>query len=112
MAITFAQNVHGGNTNDTSYIVNIAGTTAGYLVVVAVGSGDGSYINVTSVVDSAGNPYIQATGARTDSAFDMGTDIWYSKNVLGGATTVTVTAVAYVKLIASVYEFAGASITA
>jgi hypothetical protein len=106
------QNVHGGNTNTTSYIVNIAGTTAGDLVVVTLGW-DPDSVNVLSIVDSAGNPYIQASSARTGHAFIQSSDIWYSKNVLGGATTVTITMDStYVHFVASVYEFAGASITA
>jgi uncharacterized protein (TIGR03437 family) len=57
---------------------------------VAWSSGPGSTPSTSNVVDNAGNTYFEAGNARALATTGM-VDMWYAKNSIAGATTVTIT---------------------
>src|ERR1022692_4011045 len=72
----------------TVTVVYPAAQTAGDLNVVVVGWVD-STSNVTSVSDSSGNAYALAIGPTIGTGLSQ--SIYYSKNIVSGSNTVTVT---------------------
>ena len=86
-----------------------AAQTAGNLNIVAVGWNDATSA-VSSVTDSRGNSYSLAIGPTTGSGLRQ--SIYYARNIVGGANTVTVTfnqAATFVDL--RVLEYAGLSVS-
>ncbi len=71
----------------------IPATGGGHLLAVAWNSagGTGTSSLISSITDNAGNSYSEAGAARsTDSTDNAVLDIWYAKNSLGGATSITI----------------------
>jgi hypothetical protein len=72
----------------------IPATTAGNLIVVgfqAGGPNEGS-ITISSMSDNIGNTYAEAGAARAvDTSQGLMIDLWYAKNVLAGANSITIT---------------------
>jgi len=69
-------------------------TGNGHLIAVAWKSagGTGTAAVITSMSDNAGNSYGEAGAAKsTDSIHNAILDIWYAKNSIGGATSLTIT---------------------
>jgi hypothetical protein len=91
----------------------IPATGTGNLIVVGFQAGGGANTGTTigSVTDSAGNAYAEAGAARSiDTAAGSVADIWYAKNSIAGATTLTVTPTAPVTNGGVViWEFSGAN---
>lgn len=112
MAIAFVQRMapNGATAAPASSVVTTAAsTTTGNLLVVGIGRSQ--LANVSSVVDTAGNTWIQAIN---NSAYTTNrTDIWYAYNITGNAANiVTVTfALATVYAHVACYEFSGFSTT-
>ena len=67
-------------------------------------------VTIASVTDNVGNVYTEAAGSHSvDTASNWASDIWYAKNSIAGATTISVTASAAVSGFATViWEFSGA----
>ena len=89
----------------------IPATGSGNTLVVGwqSASGGGGTI-ITGVTDNVGNLYAEAGGARsTDAVGNAMADIWYAKNSLAGATTITVTtSPSAVSGAAMIWEISGA----
>lgn len=87
----------------------IPATANGNLLVVAWASAAGTTPTIASMTDNMGNFYAQAGNARAvDGTKDMA-DIWYSKNIKPGATSITITpSPAGVTGAAVIWEFSGA----
>jgi hypothetical protein len=89
----------------------IPATGAGHLLVVGfeIGSGANTGTTVISVTDTAGNRYAEAGPAQSiDAAAGSVADIWYAKNSVAGATTLTVTpSLAVTNAGVVVWEFSG-----
>ncbi len=67
---------------------------AGHLVVVGfqIGPGANTSTLISSMSDNAGNTYLEAGAARSiDTASGSVADIWYARNVMAGATSITIT---------------------
>lgn len=81
---------------------------SGNLVVVML-SGSGSE-TVSSITDNGGTPnaYSQASGCYGTDSGGRWVDIWYAKNSLSGATTITATISSTSKHNLQVYEVSGA----
>ena len=110
MAITLVQ----GNYNEIFTSASLAigytsPTTVGNFLVVLLGWQDA--VDVTSVVDDAGNTYTRATGAyarATDGGWNQSTDIYYCENSAGIANTVTITMTGSAGAInAAIQEYSG-----
>ena len=72
----------------------IPSTGTGHLIVVGwqIGGGANTSTTISGIVDNAGNTYMEAGAARSvDAAANSAIDIWYAKNSVSGATSVTVT---------------------
>lgn len=80
-------------------------TTSGNLIVVGIGSGAQ---DISSITDSQGNTYVKARDGVNWSY----NDIWYAKNITGGACTVTVTLAGSTHATVHIYEVTGADTTA
>jgi len=94
----------------------IPATGGGHLLVVGwqiAGSATTS-TTISGISDNAGNPYVEAGAARAiDSAAGTLVDIWYAKNIVAGATAVTITpSVSVARAGVVIWEFSGASLTA
>lgn len=64
---------------------------------------------ISSISDNAGNTYAEAGSAKASYSL-ASLDIWYSKNIAAGTTTITITPTASVTTAgAVVWEFSGAS---
>jgi hypothetical protein len=64
---------------------------------------------VTSITDNQSDTYVSSTNSRgNDSAGGDSIEIWYSKNIAAGATSVTINASSSFTISAWVYEVAGA----
>jgi hypothetical protein len=90
----------------------VPATGGGNLLVVAIQLwGNNSSITIAGVTDNAGNTYMEAGPARAINAFDNTVaDIWYAKNSVPGATSVTITpSVSVASSTAVIWEFTGAS---
>ena len=90
-AITYVSQSSGSNGSTSSTTIASAGlnVTTGNFIVVFIGASDTSHCTVSSVTDTAGNTYHQATGAyKQDNAYDNIGDIWYAYNVTGNASNV------------------------
>lgn len=68
----------------------------------------GTYFNsaTVTVTDNLGNTYTQA-GSYYDAGGNPRSSIWYAKNIIGGACTITVTQSTSTYLAAAVAEFSG-----
>lgn len=93
----------------------IPASGAGNLIVVGIQLGAGVNTNTTigQVTDNVGNVYAEAGAARS---FDTGAqtvgDIWYARNSVSGASSITITPSTSVsKAYAVIWEFAGADST-
>src|SRR5277367_1631411 len=72
----------------------IPATGAGNLLVVGwqVGSGANTSMTISGIKDNAGNTFAEAGNARSfDTAIGTVVDIWYARNTLPGATSLTIT---------------------
>ncbi len=92
----------------------IPATGNGHLLVVGLQlEGGSTTTTVTGITDNAGNAYTEAGAAR---AIDVGgpdvVDIWYGKNSVPGATSITITTSGSMSNAAIViWEFSGADLT-
>jgi hypothetical protein len=97
-------------------ICTIPATGSGNLIVVGwqTGSGANTATTLLSVTDNAGNAYFEAGAARAvDTAAGSVADIWYARNSVAGATSITITPSASVSNGgAVVWEFSGVDTTA
>jgi hypothetical protein len=79
-----------------------------------IGGGSNTSNTISSVTDGAGNVYAEAGAARSiDASASTLIDIWYAKNSIAGATTLTVNpniSVPHAGVV--IWEFSGASLTA
>lgn len=89
----------------------VPATGAGHLIVVGwqIGGGVNTATTITGLVDNAGNAYQEAGSARAvDTAAGSVTDIWYARNSLSGATSITITPSSSIANAAAViWEFSG-----
>ncbi len=94
----------------------IPSTGAGNLIVVGfqLPRNSNTSTTITGVTDTAGNPYSEAGAARAiDASASTMVDIWYAKNSLAGATSVTITPSPSASSGAAViWEFSGANTNA
>lgn len=90
MAILYVQDTSQGSNNASTArtLAFLLDVTAGNFLVVAVSTFTGSNLNLT-VTDSLGNIYHNLTNYQTAPG-ESKLNIFYAKNVLGGACTVTV----------------------
>lgn len=65
--------------------------TAGNLILVPIINDTDVNATVVSIVDQAGNVYLQVPAVRATEGTAHTSDIWYCANCKGGATTVVVT---------------------
>jgi hypothetical protein len=103
--------VHVTACNAPAATCTVPSTGSGNLLVVgwASGSGGGA-TTIASITDNAGNPYAECSGSRAVDANmnEMG-DVWYAKNSVSGATTLTITTnPAGASGSAVIWEFSGA----
>jgi hypothetical protein len=94
----------------------IPATGAGNMIVVGIqlGGGVNTSTTISRITDNSGNVYAEAGAARS---FDTGAltvgDIWYAKNSVAGATSITITPSSTVSnSYAVIWEFSGADPTA
>lgn len=92
----------------------IPSTGSGHLIVVGwqIGGGSNTSIVINSITDNVGNTYTEAGAARSiDTNTGTVVDIWYAKNSVPGATSVTITPSQSVSNAGAViWEFSGVSI--
>ena len=92
-------------------VCTIPASGSGNILVIGwqMGGGINTSITIASVVDNAGNSYVEASGSRViDAAAGSMLDIWYAKNSFPGATSVTITPSASVSNGGAViWEFSG-----
>ena len=82
-------------------------SSSGDFLVVAIRM-VGTTTTVTTIGDDAGNQYYQAGGSRAvDTGSASSIEIWYARNSVAGATTVTITPNASVIGGAVIWEFSG-----
>jgi trimeric autotransporter adhesin len=97
-------------------ICTIPPTGSGNLIVVGwqTGVGVDTSVTISSVTDSAGNTYAEAGAALSvDTVAGSVADVWYAKNSVSGATTLTITPSSAVTSGAAViWEFSGADLSA
>jgi hypothetical protein len=79
--------------------------TAGNLIVVGFYFDD--TVNVSSVTDTQGNVYVRAGTQVHSAALSALSDIYYAKNIIGGANAVTVTLSGPVGLTVFIHEYSG-----
>jgi hypothetical protein len=88
MAISVVQTNQGGNSAaTTSFAVTFGGATAGGNLLVVIVHSRGS--ETVTLTDSAGNTYQQLGNYITDSGGNNTASIWYCRNALANAGTVT-----------------------
>jgi hypothetical protein len=110
--ITLVQSGQNARDNGTTVSVTIAATSAGNLLVVGVSQDQTAGAQVASVHDDApggGNTYVSANERSVDGAASDSAEIWYAKNVVPGAQTITVTMSVSTSIEAWVAEFSGLS---
>ncbi len=95
----------------------IPSTGSGHLLVVGLNlEGGSTSTTVTSITDNVGNTYVEAGAARSTYAPKSNccvVDIWYAKNSVAGATSITITPSGSMSNSAAViWEFSGADSTA
>ena len=94
----------------------IPATGSGNLIVVGWQAGGGltGPVTVGSVTDNAGNSYAEAGNAlSTDAAAGSVADVWYARNSVAGATTLTITPSSVITGGGAViWEFSGADLAA
>ena len=94
----------------------IPATGSGNLIVVGWQSGPGVYtpVTISGMTDNVGNTYVEAGAALSvDSSSGSLADLWYAKNSVSGATTLTITPSSNVPNSAAViWEFLGADLSA
>jgi hypothetical protein len=95
---------------------SVPSTGAGNLIVVGwqIGGGVSTSIAISSITDNVGNIYTEAGAAHSaDASAGSSAEIWYAKNSVPGATSITVTPSAPVANGGVViWEFSGANLTA
>ena len=70
----------------------IPATGSGNLIVVGWSAAFGTMPTISTITDNVGNVYSEAGAARAvDSTATQMIDIWYAKNSIAGATTLTIT---------------------
>ena len=83
-------------------------TTAGNLIVVFITGDAAGTAMAASVTDTQGNNYLPAVGGISNSSQPDSAEIWFAKNIAGGADTVRVTMSSPTQWFnASVAEFTG-----
>lgn len=94
----------------------IPATGSGHLLVIGWQAGGGAVTStvIANITDNAGNSYAEVAAARAiDTGAGSVVDLWYAKNSVSGATTVTITPSSSVSNGGVViWEFAGASTSA
>ncbi len=89
----------------------IPATGPGHLIVVGwqTSGGDNTSTTISSITDNAGNIYTEAGPARSiQTGIQSVEDIWYAKNSVSGATSVTITPSANIASAgALIWEFSG-----
>src|ERR1035441_2991948 len=108
--ISLVQAVGADSGAASSATASLASTTAGNLLVVAVWYQSLSAINPTITDNSSGgaNTYTSVGEFGTDPTYNVGSQIYYAKNIKGGNTTVTVSDTSSLDVAFTVYEIAGA----
>jgi hypothetical protein len=106
--IVVVQTAQASTANDVVLDVPIAPSKAGDLVVVLVSTSTAA--NVTSITDDApgGADTFVSAGLRSSIGSCQGAEIWYARNVSGGASTVKVVTTVSGTLCAWVLEVSGA----
>jgi len=93
-------------------VCSIPASGTGNLLVVGwqMGEGVSTSTAIATIVDNAGNTYFQAGGARAiDAAAGSMVDVWYAKNSLPGAKSITIVPTSTIANAAAViWEFSGA----
>lgn len=92
----------------------IPSTGRGNLLVVGFQMQGNTSTTISNINDNAGNVYAEAGAARsTDTANSTIADLWYAKNSLAGATSLTITpSLSTSNGMAVVWEFSGVDSTA
>ena len=94
----------------------IPATGSGNLIVVGwqAGGGVNTPVTISSVTDNAGNTYAEAGAALSvDTAAGSVADVWYARNSVSGATTLTITPSSTITNGGAViWEFSGADLSA
>lgn len=106
------QNTTAANPNVISFGSSV---TVGSLIVVMIQAalGTAGDIHVVSITDDVGNTYQAAPGAfNPDMSLGISTDIWYAKNSIASATTVTINynATPIISAQTAAIEYSGADI--
>jgi hypothetical protein len=98
-----------GPTSKTLSLAFSSNNTAGNLLILAVNWGN-TGIQVASVTDTKGNVYTNISGqVRYGKGYPQSNQLYYAKNILGGANTITVTMSGKPSVVfeARAYEYAG-----
>jgi hypothetical protein len=111
VAIAHVQQHEGNDSGTTTLSITCSSTTAGNLITVQSENQATGAPAITGITDNAGNSYVRAPGYTVNDGFQI-LDMWYCKNCLSGATTITVTYAANSTAQAVMDEWSGASITA
>jgi hypothetical protein len=94
----------------------IPSSASGNLIVIGwqANGGSNTSTTITSISDNVGNTYVEAGAARAiDTGIGTIADIWFAKNVAGGATSITINPSGSIASgNAVIWEFSGADRTA
>jgi len=92
----------------------IPATSSGNLIVVGYQMSGSTATTITAITDNVGNSYTEAGASRAiDTGAHTVSDIWYAKNSLSGATSLTITpSVAVSNGLVVIWEFGGIDRTA
>jgi hypothetical protein len=112
-SIAFVQSIGNnsgyGPTSKTLALAFPAANTSGNLIILSVNWGN-TGIQVASVTDTRGNVYTNITGqVRYGKGYPQSNQLYYAKNIPGGANSITVTMTAKPSVVfeARAYEYAG-----
>ena len=112
-SIAFVQSVGNnagyGPTSKTLALTFPSSNTAGNLIILSVNWGN-TGIQVSSVTDTRGNVYTNISGqVRYGKGYPQSNQLYYAKNIPGGANTITVTMTAKPSVVfeARAYEYSG-----
>jgi hypothetical protein len=91
----------------------IPATKGGNLIVVGFETDvSNTTTTISGITDNAGNVYAEAGAARAvDASLLTVTDLWYAKNSVAGAKTITINPSASINAVAVIWEFAGIDTT-
>ena len=113
MAIAVVQSKSNSTASGTSLALAMtSNVTAGNLIAIAVLSfGSGSPPAPSSITDTLGNTYTNPID-ETNGAFTRRCQIWYAKNIAGGANTITLNMSGTGSVAAFAWEISGLNTTA